>query len=297
VTNQDASHPGVLGSLRNNVFSHQSAPSNNTGVLYGVVVSSVTNSRVNYADYNNFGNIEWAARANTSIRCYWGMDAGPHDVGTDAGQVDPMFAQARPALYPMREENVWNRAVVSDDGSSESRLYTVAQLMAYYRARYMPASGSPLLDAGDPADAAGDHLGRRADIGAIDRDGHDADKFGTFGLVASGDATAPLVSLTSPAGGATVTGTVSLSASASDAGGSGLTGVVFLVDGKMAGTDFSAPYAILYDVSGLSNGSHTFAARAFDGAGNTATSLGVTVSVANAVDAVPPSSPKRLTIR
>ena len=36
------------------------------------------------------------------------------------------------------------------------------------------------MNAGDPAD--NDSQSRRTDIGAIDRDGHDADKFGKFGV-------------------------------------------------------------------------------------------------------------------
>jgi hypothetical protein len=46
--------------------------------------------------------------------------------------------------------------------------------------RYTPAAGSPVINAGDPQD--NDGQGRRADIGAIDLNGHDADKFGTLGL-------------------------------------------------------------------------------------------------------------------
>ena len=97
-----------------------------------------------------------------------------------------------------------------------------------------------------------------------------------FGLDNS-DASAPSVSLTSPANGATVSGTVSLSATASD--NVGVTQVVFLVDGAVVATDTSAPYSASWNAAAASNGTHTLAARASDAAGNTTTStLSVTVT-------------------
>ena len=44
----------------------------------------------------------------------------------------------------------------------------------------MPAAGSPIIDMGDPGD--NDAENRRADIGAIDLDGHDLDRFGRWAL-------------------------------------------------------------------------------------------------------------------
>ena len=88
----------------------------------------------------------------------------------------------------------------------------------------------------------------------------------------AGDTTPPTVSLTAPADGATVSGTISLSATASDS--SGIAGVQFLLDGKPVGAeDTTAPYGISWDSKTVANGSHGFAARARDaGAGNSATS-------------------------
>jgi hypothetical protein len=56
---------------------------------------------------------------------------------------------------------------------------TVSQVLAIFRERYAPKSGSPIIDSGDPRDD--DSLGRRSDIGAIDVAGHDQDHFGKFG--------------------------------------------------------------------------------------------------------------------
>jgi hypothetical protein len=90
----------------------------------------------------------------------------------------------------------------------------------------------------------------------------------------------PTVSLTSPASGSTVSGTVTLSANATD--NSGVTGVTFLVDGVAVGSeDAAAPYSLSWNSASVANGQHTIAARARDGAGNTATSASVNITVNN----------------
>jgi chitodextrinase len=96
----------------------------------------------------------------------------------------------------------------------------------------------------------------------------------------AGDGTPPAVTLTAPASGATLSGTVTLAAEASDA--SGIAGVRFLVDGNPVGTeDTTAPYSLALDTTTVANEQHTVAARARDGAGNTAASAPVTVTVSN----------------
>ena len=94
------------------------------------------------------------------------------------------------------------------------------------------------------------------------------------------DTTAPSVSLSNPAGGSTVSGTVTVSASASD--GVGVANVQFLLDGAAIGSpDTSAPYSTTWNTTAVANGSHTLRAVAVDAAGNSATSTGVTVTVNN----------------
>ena|GEM_PF-280925 len=84
------------------------------------------------------------------------------------------------------------------------------------------------------------------------------------------DTAAPLVSITSPTNGASVRGTITLSASATD--NVGVAGVQFRVDGANHGSeDVSAPYSIQLDTSTLTPGNHTISAVARDAAGNTAT--------------------------
>jgi hypothetical protein len=100
------------------------------------------------------------------------------------------------------------------------------------------------------------------------------------------DTTAPSVALTAPASGATVSNTITLSATASDnAGGSGIAGVTFLVDGSSVGTeDTSSPYSVAWDTLTVANGTHTVAARARDAAGNQTTSGAVSITVGNPPD-------------
>jgi hypothetical protein len=100
------------------------------------------------------------------------------------------------------------------------------------------------------------------------------------GAPAEEDVTPPSVSLTAPADQAMVTGSATLTASATDA--SGISGVQFLLDGSPLGAeDTAAPYSLSWDSTAVANGSHTLAARARDGVGNTATSTAATVTVAN----------------
>ena len=94
------------------------------------------------------------------------------------------------------------------------------------------------------------------------------------------DTTAPIVSMTTPAPGSTVRGSAAVSANASD--NVGVAGVQFRLDGANLGTeDTAAPYAIAWNTTTVTNGSHTLTAIARDGAGNRTTSAATTVAVSN----------------
>jgi YVTN family beta-propeller protein len=100
------------------------------------------------------------------------------------------------------------------------------------------------------------------------------------------DTTAPTVSLTGPANGATVSGAVAVTATASDS--VGVTAVQFKLDGANLGTqDTVAPYSLSWDTTAVSNGPHTLTAVARDAAGNTRTSASLTVTVNNADTTAP----------
>jgi len=99
-------------------------------------------------------------------------------------------------------------------------------------------------------------------------------------IISISDTEPPTVSITAPSSGATVSGTVTLSASASD--NVGVVGVQFKVDNNNVGNeDLTPPYSVSWDSTTVANGSHTITAVARDAAGNTGTSTGVVVTVSN----------------
>jgi hypothetical protein len=101
------------------------------------------------------------------------------------------------------------------------------------------------------------------------------------------DTNPPTVSLSSPAGGSTVSAALSVSANASD--NVGVVGVQFKLDGANLGSeDMASPYSVMWDSTTATNGGHTLTAVARDAAGNSTTSSAVSVTVNNA--APPPSA-------
>jgi subtilisin family serine protease len=93
------------------------------------------------------------------------------------------------------------------------------------------------------------------------------------------DTTPPVVSITAPAAGSTLVGTVTISASATDE--LGVTKVEFFVNGALLGTDSTSPYSVSWSARSVANGSYTLTARATDTYGNVATSAAVNVTVDN----------------
>lgn len=101
------------------------------------------------------------------------------------------------------------------------------------------------------------------------------------------DTTAPTVSLTSPTGPMSATGSITVAASASD--NVGMAKVDLLVDGQVAATANAASASTSWNTATVADGNHSVAARATDTSGNVATSAVVTVTVDNTAPAVPGS--------
>ncbi len=93
----------------------------------------------------------------------------------------------------------------------------------------------------------------------------------------------PTVKLGSPINSSAVSGSIALTAYASDnACGSGVAKVEFYRDsGVLVGAVASSPYSMVFDTTTIVNGSHSFYAKAYDGAGNTAFSSVASVTVNN----------------
>ncbi len=94
------------------------------------------------------------------------------------------------------------------------------------------------------------------------------------------DTTPPTTSITAPANGATVSGTVAINATASD--NVGVTQMQILIDGAVAASNTNATaLSFNWNSASVANGSHTIVSKAFDAAGNVGTSATVTVTVSN----------------
>ncbi len=97
------------------------------------------------------------------------------------------------------------------------------------------------------------------------------------------DSTPPVVTMTAPAGGATVSGNVTVSANATD--NVGVAWVQLQLDGANLGARLtSPPYTTSWSSAAVANGSHTLGAVATDAAGNQSSASPVSVTVNN----VPP---------
>lgn len=116
------------------------------------------------------------------------------------------------------------------------------------------------------------------------------------------DTTPPTVSIIAPSNGATVSGTVTIEASATDSG-SGVANVEFFRSGSSTSlcTDSTSPYTCAWDTTAVSNGSYALSARARDNAGNQSTIQSITVTVSNTAppppDPTAPAAPSNLIAR
>ncbi|HZE95910.1 MAG TPA: hypothetical protein VE981_02675 [Planctomycetota bacterium] len=105
--------------------------------------------RLGYVDYNLY----YSPTAKTHRLYALGVSGkaekddgfGKHD----HVEIDPKFKGPLPTVFPF------------DDVDIKAGKVTVAQMLARFREIYTPAEGSPLIDAGDPADGTG------TDIGAV----------------------------------------------------------------------------------------------------------------------------------
>ena len=95
------------------------------------------------------------------------------------------------------------------------------------------------------------------------------------------DTTPPVVSITSPADGATVSTTTTVTANATD--NVAVSKVEFYVDGVLKSTTTTSPYTYSLVPSAYPIGSHAITAKAYDAAGNVATSAVVNVTVPDTI--------------
>ena len=95
------------------------------------------------------------------------------------------------------------------------------------------------------------------------------------------DVTAPTTQITAPQNNATVSGTVTVTATASD--NVGVASIQIYIDGGQVATGTASPLNYSWNTANASNGTHTIFSKASDAAGNVGTSTTITVTVNNGV--------------
>jgi hypothetical protein len=93
------------------------------------------------------------------------------------------------------------------------------------------------------------------------------------------DTTPPTAAITSLSNGQTVSGTITITASASD--DVGVEKVQFIAAGTYLGYVLSPPYSRTWDTTTVANGTYAIGVRAVDAAGNTSGWIGIWVTVNN----------------
>jgi hypothetical protein len=166
-------------------------------------------------------------------------------------------------------------ASTDPDGGPDPLTYSWSQFSGPAVALSDPSGVSPSFTPSVP----GAYLFR---LSVSDGAASHADEVGVTAV--SPDSTPPVVFFTQPAAGATVSGTITLSAEAAD--DAGLAGVQFLVDGTPIGPEHtSVPYEGAWITGSVGNGPHILTARARDLSGNVGTA---TLEVIVSNDAPPP---------
>jgi|GEM_PF-6611063 len=106
---------------------------------------------------------------------------------------------------------------------------------------------------------------------------------------AQADTTPPSVSLSAPAAGATLSNTVSLTASASD--DVGVTRVDFYNGGGLIASSAGPNFSVAWDTTRVADGAYTLSAEAFDAAGNSTISATVGITVNNGAPTITSVAP------
>ena len=183
--------------------------------------------------------------------------------------------------------NVWTHLATTYDGGSLKLYVNAVQVASLNVPSSIVSSAGPLKIGGNaiwPEDFTGliDEVrvyNRPLTTAELTTDMNTAVDGGTT----PGDTIPPIVTITAPAHGASVTGTVTVTATASD--NQAVAGVQFRVDGSPVGVeDGNAPYSVAWSTLAVADGLHTLTAIARDSSGNTATSGPVQVNVSQSVN-------------
>lgn len=257
----------VFTSIRNNLFTQFVNISTQwSRAVISAPEGQVSSARVTSADYNAFHSPNGPANVRYLPNIV-SNQPGDHDV-----QANPQLTGVSEVPYRISEGCLWQQDC------------STGQVLAHYREVYRPTAGSPLINAGDPADGVG------AAIGAVGPDdSNPADLFGR-GLSFTPpepDTQPPTITIDAPTGGTVSGAAVTIATTATD--NIAVARVRFLVDQTEIGERTFPPFSHAWDTTAVSNGTHTITAIARDFAGNTTTSSPVTVTVSNTTPTPNPS--------
>ena len=169
-------------------------------------------------------------------------------------------------------------------------------IKGYPRKVYTDSSGNPLVESytitgmghAHPTDpGTGDDQGGSTGGFTQDRDIWACYYIGKFWGLDNSDNQPPSVSITSPSNGNSVSGIVTVTATASD--NAAVDRVEFYVDGRLEFTDDSAPYSFAWDTTAEAEGDHLLIAKAYDTSNNQGCSETVTVNGGDIIDITPPT--------
>lgn len=236
----------------------------------GVVVASAGNTGLYMSSPNTSTMITVAATDSANLRTSWST-------------YGPIVDVTAPGV------SIWTTNVGSGYGAYSGTSYS-SPLTAGVVALML--SANPALQ---PAQVDSILTSTATDLGGVGRD----DYYGA-GLInaskavaaakatATADSQAPTVAISAPTGG-TVSGTVPVAVSASDNISVSL--VELYVGGSLLAADTTTPYSFSWDSKTRANGATTLVAKAYDAAGNVASSNTVSVNISNTATSTADSTP------
>lgn len=227
----------------------------------GVVVAAAGNSGVEEAIAAHDSMLSISATGNTDTRASWSSFGNYVDLAAPGVSI---YAPTRGGGY----------ANVSGTSFASPITAGTVALMFSANPRLTPADVDAILKA-TAVDLGTAGFDKYYGFGRIDA----ARAVAQAASMVSTDTQAPGVGITSPTGGAVVTGVVPVDLTYTD--DVGVTRVELYVDGNRVIADDASPYAFAWDSNGVPDGAHTLSVRAYDAAGNVGASALVSVNVRN----------------
>ena len=189
-------------------------------------------------------------------------------IAAKSDQVPPTVTLTSPAANATVRGRVTLSANATDNAG-------VAKVLFFVDQTFVGADATPPYAVVWNSDAFG-HGSHRLLARAIDSSGNQGVSASRTVTV---DLLAPTTAITWPTAGATVSGVITVAATAADAGS--IAKVVFYDGLNWIATDTSTPYSFVWDTSKVPNGIHQLTTRAYDIAGNVGASTPVSVTTQN----------------